>query len=395
MTWYIKSAVAAVSLAAWLAGCGGGVGSGGTGSPVGYSEGSVTGFGSVIVDGTAFDDSQASVQVDHGPAGVAPATVKLGQQVEMSLSGATAAEVIRIEAQVVGPVSAVTLPGTLTVLSQTIKVNSDPNAGPATLLVGYASLAEVQPGDAVEIHGPIRRDGAGVTYVQASRIEKLAALPAYLRVAGVVSELGTGASASVFKLGQLRVDAATATVVPASRMLANGQAVVVFGQNVVTDATSGQQTLTANRVRIKHAENPGVDAWVGGVVGNLTGSSFELNGVVVRHANAIVTPANTTLATGQYVQVRGSFANDGSFDASHVRIRNKRPEDPEVQLSGAVSGLDAVAQTFEVRGVTVGYSTATDFRPPACRTTLSNGQDVSVTAGIVNGGVQAEIVQCR
>ena len=60
MTLYIKSALAALSLAAWLAGCGGGVGSGGTGSPVGYSEGSVTGFGSVIVDGTAFDDSRAT-----------------------------------------------------------------------------------------------------------------------------------------------------------------------------------------------------------------------------------------------------------------------------------------------------------------------------------------------
>jgi hypothetical protein len=59
---YITAALAAFSLAVWLGGCGGGVGSGGTGSPMGYAEGSVTGFGSVIVDGTAFDDSRATVQ---------------------------------------------------------------------------------------------------------------------------------------------------------------------------------------------------------------------------------------------------------------------------------------------------------------------------------------------
>lgn len=389
---YITAALAAFSLAVWLGGCGGGVGSGGTGSPMGYAEGSVTGFGSVIVDGTAFDDSRATVQVELGPQDVVSATAKLGQQVEMSLSSNSAAELIRIEAQVVGPVSAVTLPDTLTVLSQTVKVNSDPNAGPATLLVGYASLADVQPGDPVEIHGPIRRDAAGATYVQASRIEKLAALPAYLRVVGVVSDLGTVGTSRVFKLGQLRVDASTANVVPASRVLANGQTVVVFGQNVLTDAGTGQQTLTANHVRIKQRENRGLDAYVGGVVGNLTGASFELNGVVVRYANAVVTPASRTLANGQYVQVRGSFADDGSFDAAHVKIRNKQDGDTEVELTGPIVGYDAAAQTFQLRGVAVNAAGAT-LR--ACPAGLSEGQNVQVTAGIVSGSVQAEIVQCR
>lgn len=53
-----------------LSGCGGGgsmvaglPGTGGTGSPL-FAQGSITGFGSVIINGIKFDDTQASVQVD-------------------------------------------------------------------------------------------------------------------------------------------------------------------------------------------------------------------------------------------------------------------------------------------------------------------------------------------
>lgn len=387
---FVKGAIAAVSLAALLGACGGGgVGSGGSGAPVGYAGGTVTGFGSVIVDGTPFNNDHATVQVERGPGDTVSTELKLGQQVELSLSSNSVAESIRVEAQVVGPVSAVQSDG-LTVLSQTVKINADPNAGPVTLLVGYASLAEVQLNDAVEVHGVIRRDATGATYVQASRIEKLAALPTYLRVAGVVSDLGMSGARRVFKLGQLSVDYTDASVVPASRELANGQSVVVF----INAAAAGQQPVAAQSVRIKQRENHDVDAFIGGVVGNLdtANASFELNGMTVRYAGALVTPASRTLANGQYVQARGSFASDGSLNATHVRIRNKQDSDiSEVELTGTISGHDATAKSFVVRGVTVVYANA---QIVACNAGLSDGLNVQVTAGIVNGSVQAERVRC-
>ena len=64
-----------VLAASAVSGCGGGSasttaslspGTGGTGSV--YTQGSISGFGSVIVNGIKFDDLQATVQMDGGPA---------------------------------------------------------------------------------------------------------------------------------------------------------------------------------------------------------------------------------------------------------------------------------------------------------------------------------------
>ena len=75
--------LAVAAAAAFAAACGGdgsdaGVGTGGSG----YAVGTVTGFGSVIVDGTAWNDNAARVQVEVSPAaGTVTTTAKLGQRV--------------------------------------------------------------------------------------------------------------------------------------------------------------------------------------------------------------------------------------------------------------------------------------------------------------------------
>ena len=56
-----------------------GVGSGGSG----VASGTVTGFGSVIVDGVEYDDSGASRQSEDAAGGLVNAPVKLGQQVQV------------------------------------------------------------------------------------------------------------------------------------------------------------------------------------------------------------------------------------------------------------------------------------------------------------------------
>src|SRR3954451_20563004 len=72
-----------------LSGCGGGgdgvasVGSGGTGS---FSSGAITGFGSIIVNGVRFDDSQARITDDNGVLHN-PGDLKLGMVV--SITGST------------------------------------------------------------------------------------------------------------------------------------------------------------------------------------------------------------------------------------------------------------------------------------------------------------------
>ena len=97
-----------------LASCGGGgiadlaggVGSGGSG----LAEGTVTGFGSVIVDGVRFDDSQAKV-TEEGPAGVREATLKIGQRVRISSNANNIAESIEVITELIGPIEQIVADG--------------------------------------------------------------------------------------------------------------------------------------------------------------------------------------------------------------------------------------------------------------------------------------------
>ena len=81
------------TLAATLASCGGSSSSTGAGSTrsVGAVSGSITGFGSVFVDGAEYDDTAATVSDDTDPANPVASTLDalaIGQSVDLSLDSA-------------------------------------------------------------------------------------------------------------------------------------------------------------------------------------------------------------------------------------------------------------------------------------------------------------------
>ncbi|HEY1393750.1 MAG TPA: DUF5666 domain-containing protein [Methylibium sp.] len=378
------------ALVALLASCGGGVGSGGTGAPVGYASGTVTGFGSVIVDGTHFDDVNAVVDTEVGPGQVVPAESRLGQHVEVAYQTLGVATAVHVAAQVSGPVSAVAAPNSLTVLGQAIRINADANAGPATVFAGgYAGISSIAVGDAVEVHGLQRQDDSGAGFIHATRIEKLAALPSYLRVTGPVSRLDS--SARSFMLGNQRIDYSAASLLPQGAVLANGQTVLVFGSALQT-GNGGQPVLTAQLVRVKQVEGSGTPAYLGGTVSRLdaASASFLLDGTTVHYSGAAVLPTGRSLASGVYVRVQGSFSADGSLAASQVFIRNQTDE-AQLELSGTLSGYNAATQSFQVRNVLVNAASATLV---GCSAGLGNGLYVQVEGGIVNGAAVATQVSC-
>ena len=386
----LVQAVATLGCIVLIASCGGAgeVGSGGTGAALG----TVTGFGSIIVDGVRFDDSNATVQVENVPDQQDPGEAKLGQRVEIDFETEGVARTVRIEPEVVGSVSATSGTG-LTLLGQSVVINTDILSGPVTQFAnGYASLADVKVSDVVEVHGVARLQGAGYV-IQATRIEKRSAPPAYLRVAGIVSGLTGPASGPHFTLGGLGVDTAGAVVVPASRSLADGQPVVVWARaaNLKTSG-AGAPSLTANLVRIREQASSSQRAYLGGVVSGRTGTSFSLGGVAVNYANALVTPAGSVIGNGQYVQVRGDFAADGSLVASGVKIRDGRFE-PDAELRGTVSGFDAPTKSFKVRDITVVATTAIlDSSCPAGG--LADGLFVEIKGRLSLTGIVALNIKC-
>jgi hypothetical protein len=364
------------------------------GTPTALAGGIVTGFGSVIVDGKRWDDRNARTERarDDNPSASDLTEAKLGHRVEIEFESDGVAKTMRVEAEVLGRVSAVdAVKKELRIAGQLVRTNTDPAAGPVTIYAdGYTQFSDIKLDDVAEVHGLPRYDSATSRYViEASRIEKKATLPAGIaRIAGVVTAYDP--AARTFKLGDLVVSVGSALVVPANRSLANDIRVVVW-----TTAISTGPAATASFIRIKErSEATGLQSEVAGRISKFdaAAASFELGGIKVNARSAIVVPANQSLAADLYVVARGTFATDGALNATQVRIRKfELSATPEAELRGTITDYKSLAD-FKVRGVAVDASTATVTRCPA---TLANGLFVQVEGRLTTTGVKASSVKCE
>jgi hypothetical protein len=341
-------------LAVVLAGCGGGVDSGGTGSS--FTSGPITGFGSVIVNGVHFDDTNANV-IDLDGAVHSRDDLRLGMTTEIRGSTITpdtsglnvsAANMIVFGGDIVGPIDSIDLAGNhIVAIGQTVDVNPTTVFDDATLSGGLASLAV---GDVIEVYALL--DPATGHY-SATRIERRSVVATY-RLRAIVSNLDT--SAKTFDLGGQHVSYATLSgAAPAA--LANGNSLLVRLQTakvggvwVVASLDDGEpQPRDMDEVRIE------------GVIGQFTSAAqFKVKGVTVDGSH-ITPPAG--LASGVRVEVEGTAAGN-VLVASKIEIETLGEiEDEGFQLRGAVTSLDVTHLSFVIRGVTVTYSlTTTDFR---------------------------------
>jgi hypothetical protein len=378
-----------------LVSCGGGgvVGSGGTGKAAGVTVGTVNGFGSVIVDGLRYDDRSAPVYSEVGPGNDTLAEVRLGHRVAVEYETAGIASLVRIEASLAGPVGAVSSGGQLTMLGQTVTTNTGASSGPITQFGGgYARAADVRAADPVEVHGLVVRQTSGYV-IQATRIDKLPAPPAYLRVTGLASELF---GASTLTLGALKVDTTAANVLPTGTALANGQTLTVLAApgSLVAAAGGAPASVKAAQVRVRLLGGSQLDDYVSGSVSHLDtiAKTFTIGSLMVRYTAATLLPAGSALSGGQYVLVQGRVGIDGALAATVVTVRNTVSDD-EGELKGNVSGFVAATRRFTVRGVAVDASGAALSGCPS--TGLVDGLFVEVRGALVSTGVLAKSVQCE
>lgn len=387
--WLAQAAACVAMVGLVLAGCGGGVGSGGTGMASGLTQGTVNGFGSVFVDGDRFDDGEVASYSETAPGVSEQTSARLGARVEVESELGKALR-LRVQASVIGAVEALRADG-FDVLGQAVRVNADAARGPVTQFgAGYTGLASLRTGDAVEVHAFVLRTATGHE-LQATRIERRAALPEFLRVGGLVS----GVDPSGFRLGALRVLTGGAELLPAGATLADGQAVSVLApaSSLVTVQGSSPQ-LHAAQLRIRVLGAAGDEVALSGVVGMLALGErrFDLGGVGVDYRHASVRPEAGALAAGRYVQVRGTLAADGTIEADTVRVLDGR-SDAEARLKGSVSGVDTTGLKFKVRGVDVDAGGAKLEACPAGR--LAEGQFVEIEGRLGATGVIAKSVHCE
>jgi len=312
-------AVAAILLVA----CGGGgneqvAGIDGRGSPVAVgvvSKGTITGFGSVILNGVTYNTSSATFTID-GNAG-SQSDLAVGDVVVLRGSvnddgTSPRADSITFDDTVEGPVEVVNLAAsTFTVLGQLVHVDADTSFDDN---INPASLEGINVNDVVEVSGFFLADGS----ISATRIE---AKPAggEFEVTGLVNNL----AGMTFQINNLVVNFGGAQLddFPGGAP-ENGQLVEAKGSGF-----NGADELLATRVEFKgndlNADNGDRMEIEGFITRFGSATDFDVEGVSVTTDGSTTfvngTPAD--LALNRKVEVEGSVDASGRIIATKVEIK--------------------------------------------------------------------------
>lgn len=347
-----RQALATIIATALLPACGGGtdvagVSSGGTGS---FTTGTITGLGSVIVNGIRYDDRAATISL-NGASSDASA-LQLGMVVRIQGSpvaasatpgglGTATADTIACVSEWKGMVSAVNTtatPKTFALLGQTVQVL-------ATTVFDDGGLTDLQPNRLVEVYGFVDPSDNSLT---ATRVEFKTALDRY-RLSGTVRN-PTDRS---FQLG-------TATIAyPSASQLSNGQLVRV---ELATSVNGLGQwvAIDVKREDFSHQLDDDDEAEIEGTITAFTSpTAFSVSGIPV-DASGMTPPSG--LALGVRVEVKGRVLNR-VVRATHIEVEDDRDiESRPYEFHGTVSAIDTMARTFTVRGYTLHYDDATVFQ---------------------------------
>ena len=343
----------------------GGSGSGGSGSgggPVGgidargsaVSVGTISGFGSVIVNGVRFDTSGATFTIDD-EAG-SESDLAVGQVVlitgEIDEDEATGtADTVSFDDAVEGPISEIdTVNDTLIVLGQTVVVDGgtsfDDDIEPGSIL-GLAV------GDIVEVSGFYLADGR----ILATYIE-LESPGDDFEVTGLVSNLNSGAL--TFEINDLVVDYSGAMLEDfPNGAPENDQIVEAEGSTLGPDGE-----LVATSVEFESDEDvfgdldDGDDVEIEGPITRFSSpTDFDVNGL------AITTNASTEyedgsaadLALDRRVEVEGSVNADGVIVAEEIEFELEA----DLEFAGNVEATSA--DSITLLGVTIRVTAKTRF----------------------------------
>ena len=330
-----------------VAACGGGgggsVAGGGIGG-TGVTNGTITGFGSVIVNGQKFEvvNGRTQITIDDNPSGT-QTQLQLGMIVAVQYtqeSGQLVADKIDYRSDVKGPVSVNTAASSLQVLNQTVlidnqtcvQVTDDSNE----CVTGAAGLAALTSGDSVEVCG--NRDDQG--QLRATRVRKKASSEIEIR-----GQIQSGSLTSTsFVVNGLTVNYATAE--------ANGKVTgtLASGATVEVKASSAPvgNVLTATEVEVESAGS------------GSSGTSVEIENLITRFASSPDFDVGTqkVQATGTTVYENGAASNlaanikvkvKGKLNSSNVLVADLVSFRPTIEIEASVSATPA-ANTLTLLG---------------------------------------------
>lgn len=365
-----------VGTAVQLTGCGGGgsdvagLSSGGTGS---FTSGTISGLGSIIVNGIRYNDDTATLlSRDDGTS--FGDTLKVGMVVSIQGSPVTAATTtngtatatayrISCGSEWQGPVANVST-SSFDMLGLTVDVLA------STVFEGVVTqLTALTSTHFVEVHGYVDQTTG---HLQATRVEVSTTQPTHYKLSGVVNSFS--AVNHTFKLG---------TTSQSSSVISwdNNTAAQSPWSDGVFVRVKMTPLLLATQIRLLtsplaqlNAEDEH-DAEIHGFISAFVSiANFTVNGIPVDASNARI--AGGTLALGVRVEIHGAVSN-GVLVATKVETPNNTDVASHAfEFHGTVSALDATAHTFVLRGLTFTYDNNTSIDTGS----LANGARVQIKA---------------
>lgn len=341
--------------------------------------GTISGFGSVVVNGIRFDDSAARISMDD--AATTRDRLRVGMVVQVRgrihSNGTGVADSIGYNDCVQGPVSAIDrAQNTVTVLGQTVQVDDDTVFDGVTL----RDLNAFAVGDQVEVS--CLQDRAN-NRLRATRMERLGAFQngvSELEVKGVVSNLDL--AAGTCSINGLSVNFAGVAAVDRPAGLANGMTIEAGGRNFGNGVLTADRLRDRDRDRISYPDGDGLE--VEGYVSDFVSiANFKVAGQVVNATNAVIRNGTAAdIRNGLKVEVEGTIGN-GVLVAGVVVLKLQT----SVRVEAGLQAIDASQRTITVLGRSIKLSDETELYDRLG----STQQPAVITLAALNTGDRLEV----
>ena len=349
----ISVSLSAIAMALALAGCGGGGGaSDGVTSTSGTSIGTISGFGSIFVNGIEYETpNSADINLDNDDGDSSDLRVGMVVTVTGSVNddGMTGvADSVEYDDELEGIVISNSIApgartGKLDIMGQQVMVTAttvfESNVG------GIISIDQIAAGNVVEVSG--FADGTG--NIEATRIEvKAATLSEYLashdaiEVKGMINGLDT--VAFTFELGELTVDYSGASLPQDG--LTNDMYVEVKSTSGIDVGTGN---LIASEVELEDDGKYGYEGdegeqleIKGTISSDFDGLSFQINGttVLVVDATEFEHIKAVDLLKGTRIEAEGEFNAEGELVADEIKALDEDEHENDVdEIEGMVASV--------------------------------------------------------
>jgi hypothetical protein len=322
----------------------------------GGAVGTVSGFGSVIVNGVHYETGGAVINVNGLTATEADLEIGYVVVIQADIPGdgsAPEATSIDFSHDVIGSLSAVdVVENRATVLGQMVKVDDSTTYGPGISPASVDGLALLPAGQILQISGLVGIGGE----ILATRID-LGAAGAELEIVGIVANLD--AAAGKLEIGGLVVDYQGANLEGfaggqpenGDRVEAEGTLLNMAGELIATDLElkePGSDFEEDDQLEVE-----------GLITAFASVNSFSVSGipVITNAATEYSGGDESMLASNIRVEVEGRLDSSGVLVAEEVEFRS----DGDLRVEALAGEINAVAGTLEILGIPVQTNTLTSF----------------------------------